>query len=425
MRGRSLPPIVAGSIIGQLMVIEPATQLRESGRRRYGYNCQCDCDTVTFVDASKLLNGKTTRCRECADANRGHQAVTHGLSKTPGYSNWRRMNARCLDKHDPNYKNYGKKGIAVCERWRRGSPHAVQNFFADLGPRPSPKHSLDRFPNRAGNYEPSNVRWATATEQNRNKDSNVLLTVDDVTLTLGEWAERAGIDRQTLWARHKLGMDDKKAVTMPVRAQITSLTIDGVTCAAERWAQKAGVDFQTVQQRLAQGCGSKLAVFGAGLTVAIDDAGDPSAVLLDVSATQRDASSARSFVAKNGYPITIDGVTRSQFEWARIGGVAIGTIRRRLKLGLSPRDAVFHAPDQGHGLNGQMRNQNRIDCVKLTVDAGNGALVTKILSEWARERGLSESCIRNRIAQGWNHTRAVMTPSRKRVERRSVAASVS
>lgn len=403
MRGKALPTIAAGSIIGRLMVIEPATQLRERGKR-YGYSCRCECGRIVFAQAFDLRNGRSKMCRECADANRGHQAVTHGMSGAPGYSNWRQMTRRC--REDPHYAGR----VSVCERWL--GVDGPKHFFADLGPRPSPKHSLDRFPNRDGNYEPGNVRWATAAEQNRNKDSNVMLTVDGVTLTLGEWAEKFGIDRQTLWARHKLGMDDKTAVTMPVRAQIMSLTIDGVTCTLERWAHRFGVDAAAITHRLENGCAHELAVLAAGQTVAIDSAGRPSAVIVTDEVPAEASSRQDSFIAKNGYPITIDGETRSQSEWARIGGVTIGTIRRRLNEGLDPESAVFKRPDQGHALDGRMRNQDRADCVKLTV---NGE--TKIVSAWARDTGLSENCIRNRLAQGWNHRRAVTTPSQKRSRR--------
>jgi len=403
MRGKAYPTIPVGSIIGQLTVIEPTEQLRERGRKRYGYNCRCECDRVVFAQATSLMNGSTRRCRECADANRGHQAVTHGMSGTPGYSNWRQMIRRC--QNDPRY--VGR--ISVCERWRVETPNAVQNFFADLGPRPSPSHSLDRYPNGAGNYEPGNVRWATAKEQANNLSTNVLLTVDGVTLPLGAWAERVDMDPQTLWARHKLGMDDKTAVTMPVRAQITSLTIDGVTCTLERWAHKAGADAAAVTRRLENGCEPKLAVFAAGQTVTVGRDGLPSAIISnDEVVVETRAATPRRFIARNGYPITIDGVTRSQSEWARIANVTIGTIRRRLALGLDPKAAVFARPDQGHALDGGMRNQNRADCVRLTV---NG--VTKILSAWSRDTGLSENCIRNRLKAGWTPDEAVLTPSRK------------
>lgn len=87
----------------------------------------------------------------------------HGLSQTPEYQVWRNMLRRCEDPTDPSYDDYGHRGITVCEQW-----HDVAAFVADMGPRPSDKHSIDRIDNDRG-YEPGNCRWATWSEQMRNK----------------------------------------------------------------------------------------------------------------------------------------------------------------------------------------------------------------------------------------------------------------
>src|SRR5678816_2973212 len=98
--------------------------------------------------------------------------IKHGMHGTPEYNSWEHMIGRCTRPSYEFYHRYGGRGITVCERWRR-----FENFYADVGPRPSPKHSIDRFPNRNGNYEPGNVRWANPVEQGRNMD-HVRLTVD-------------------------------------------------------------------------------------------------------------------------------------------------------------------------------------------------------------------------------------------------------
>lgn len=82
----------------------------------------------------------------------------HGKCKSPAYQNWCRMKARCYQEGNNRFHAYGAIGVTVCERWL----HSFSNFLADMGERPSPKHSLDRYPNTKGNYEPGNVRWATA-----------------------------------------------------------------------------------------------------------------------------------------------------------------------------------------------------------------------------------------------------------------------
>ena len=81
------------------------------------------------------------------------------------YRAWANMKQRCNNPKDKDYKDYGGRGIKVCDRWL----HNFENFLADMGKRPSPQHSIDRYPNNDGNYEPSNCRWATQIEQAQNR----------------------------------------------------------------------------------------------------------------------------------------------------------------------------------------------------------------------------------------------------------------
>ena len=123
------------------------------------------------------------------------------------------MIGRCCNSNDPSYNNYGGRGISVCKRW-----HSFSAFFEDMGRRPSRHHSIDRI-NNDSDYEPSNCRWATQSEQANNKRSTVTLTVDGETLSLTAWAQRTGIPAPTIRKRLKSGWDDKKAVQTPVDPQ--------------------------------------------------------------------------------------------------------------------------------------------------------------------------------------------------------------
>jgi hypothetical protein len=87
------------------------------------------------------------------------------ISETSEYSSWEHMNQRCRNRNHQNFHLYGGRGIKICDRWR-----SFKNFLADMGLKPTPKHTLDRFPNPAGNYQPSNCRWATMKEQGQNKN---------------------------------------------------------------------------------------------------------------------------------------------------------------------------------------------------------------------------------------------------------------
>jgi hypothetical protein len=95
--------------------------------------------------------------------------TTHGYTKgriiPKEFRAWQGMINRCTNKKIEDYKDYGAKGIVICDRWR----HSFVAFLEDMGPSPSPTHSLDRYPNNKGNYEPGNVRWATKKEQSRNR----------------------------------------------------------------------------------------------------------------------------------------------------------------------------------------------------------------------------------------------------------------
>lgn len=140
---------------------------------------------------------------------------THGLSYRPEYRAWQTMRLRCLDPKHPAFAAYGGRGITICDRWR-DSP---QNFIDDMGPKPSPKHEIDRVENDRG-YEPSNCRWATREVNCRNRRSNRLLTFEGEMLTLVEWCERRGLPRDTVRKRLDGGWPVEKALSTPVRAKL-------------------------------------------------------------------------------------------------------------------------------------------------------------------------------------------------------------
>lgn len=111
------------------------------------------------------------------------------------------MKDRCLNPNDSQYADYGGRGIIICKRWQDN----YENFLTDMGARPSHAYSIDRYPNNDGNYEPGNCRWATSTEQNRNRRSNHLVTYNGETLPITAWAERFKVNRVTLRWRLEQG----------------------------------------------------------------------------------------------------------------------------------------------------------------------------------------------------------------------------
>lgn len=167
------------------------------------WKCRCVCGRIRFKDASGLKKKPSCGCklREKISKRVTKHGGAAGGKLTPEYRSWRSMMKRCYGENDPNYLDYGGKGITVCERWKD-----FKNFREDMGPRPSAQHSIDRFPNRNGNYEPSNCRWATKKEQSQNRNNVRFLTHNDKTMCVADWARELGVNPRLLYGRLKTGM---------------------------------------------------------------------------------------------------------------------------------------------------------------------------------------------------------------------------
>jgi len=143
--------------------------------------------------------------------------TTHGMTRTPEYRSWLDMKARCFNPNHKNYLDYGGRGITVCDRWK----NSFQNFLADMGSRPTAKHSLDRIDNNA-DYSPENCKWSTKAEQVNNRRSNHLITIGCVTLTIAQWAKKMGFSARVIHDRLKSGWSEYRAVMTPVRVKSKS-----------------------------------------------------------------------------------------------------------------------------------------------------------------------------------------------------------
>ena len=158
---------MTGQRFGRLTVTEFAFTKHYGGSGRHTHwRCQCDCGEQTIVSRTNLMNGSVASCGCVRFANNAANATRHGHKRgsgSPTYKSWYAMRQRCNDPNQIGYAKYGGRGVTVCERWSQ-----FENFLADMGTRP-PGHTLDRFPDPAGNYEPSNCRWATPLQQRHNR----------------------------------------------------------------------------------------------------------------------------------------------------------------------------------------------------------------------------------------------------------------
>jgi len=175
----------------------------KSGRTQW--RCQCVCGVERNVFSDSLLRGMSNGCPSCS-------STTHGEIWSPEYMVWKAMRQRCNCPTTLNYHDYGGRGITICKRWDN-----FVSFLADMGPRPSSKHSIDRIDNNRG-YYPENCRWTTTHIQARNKRNNRLLSLDGRTQCIRDWENETHIHYNTIWNRLDRGWTVVEALTTPPRA---------------------------------------------------------------------------------------------------------------------------------------------------------------------------------------------------------------
>lgn len=186
---------------GQLFGMATVLRFDRIKSRRAQWIIRCACGTVKSVDGGNLRIGHTLSCgclRSETSIISGKANKTHGMSQDRTYKCWSGMIQRCRNPNDHGYKDYGGRGIKICQRWS-----SFENFYADMGPRPDGL-SIERK-NNDGDYEPSNCKWATGLEQHNNTRRSVRIEWAGKVLTLTQWARERSISKSTLWGRIKKG----------------------------------------------------------------------------------------------------------------------------------------------------------------------------------------------------------------------------
>lgn len=164
------------------------------------WQCLCDCGKITICHGTSLKKGDTNSCGCFRVEFLAEKRTTHGLTNTPEYMTWTNMKTRCYNTAYHLYPNYGGRGIKVCDRWL----NSFESFLEDMGPRPLGT-SIDRFPDKDGNYEPGNCRWATSIQQQNNNSRNKFIEFNGKTMTLAQWSRETGIGIGTIRNRMKSG----------------------------------------------------------------------------------------------------------------------------------------------------------------------------------------------------------------------------
>lgn len=203
---------LVGQTFGNLIVVR---RVENNKFRRTCWECLCACGSLHVVSVNHLKDGHTRNCGVCALKGFVSRATKHGHSRvgerSAEYKAWMGMNNRTTCSKSKSWHHYGGRGIIVCDRWS-----LFENFYEDMGPKPSPQHTLDRYPDQNGNYCPENCRWATREEQNNNLKRNRLLTHDGDTMTLAQWGRKLGWPADRLAGRLRRGWSVEDTLTLPL-----------------------------------------------------------------------------------------------------------------------------------------------------------------------------------------------------------------
>lgn len=206
-----------GQRFGRLLVVS------ESHRTHKGtwyWLCRCDCGKETRVQTQYLMSGRIRSCG-CKRAS-GLHSTKHKLTGTWVYYTYRGMFQRCYSPTNARYACYGGRGIKMCDRWLNGdgSLLGIQCFYADMGDKPSPKHSIERLDVNK-DYSPDNCVWILHSDQAKNTRSNRKITAFGETKNMAEWARQFGIGAMAIQKRLNRGWDEERAVSTPSRSKLS------------------------------------------------------------------------------------------------------------------------------------------------------------------------------------------------------------
>lgn len=182
--------VLIGSRFGRLIISKEFSVINEHLRRINMLTCLCDCGTIKDINKVSVTSSRTKSCGCLSKEKLSARRKVHGDREKREYGIWQHIKARCFNPNHRGYKDYGGRGITMCDRWK----NSYLDFISDIGYSPSPRHSVDRVRNE-GNYEPSNCIWRTQKEQANNTRGNVFIEHEGIVLSKSMWSDKIGISR--------------------------------------------------------------------------------------------------------------------------------------------------------------------------------------------------------------------------------------
>lgn len=331
----------------------------------------------------------------------------HGMRHTLEYKVWAKMKERCFNPNTKEYHNYGGRGITVCDSWK----NSFTQFYQDMGPRPSKKHSIDRIDND-GNYEPGNCRWATREEQSRNKRVNRVVIFQGKRVLASDLSRDAGMGRSTVADRMNAGWDLVEAVTTPPQ-RTTIVQFEGKDWTIGELSAKYGISRGALSMRLKNGWDVKLALetpvkshlppidigngqFKTIRQVSRESGLSPNLIRKAISmgfSGERILKQAATIGGKNK-KYTCGDKSLTIVEWSKESGISYDTIHQRLGSGVAVCDAVSK-PIARYSRYVTFRGE------------------TWPLRELASVFGQSIKNVEARIRLGWDLEKALTTPVKR------------